>query len=67
MRIDKDKAVLDDEGCVKSFTLLVGGKDFFCNCGCNCFHKPDRNDLSVYSCNGCHKTYKRVDQPRKVC
>ena len=58
MAIDKTKAVLTEDGKIKSFTLIVGGKDFFCKCGCNCFHKPDRTDLNKYRCNSCDITYK---------
>lgn len=57
MSIDKTKAVLDEEGNVKSFVLIVGGEDFYCQCGCNCFHKPDKQRLSTYRCNGCTTTY----------
>lgn len=62
MRINKGEAVLNSDGEVKSFTLIVGGNDFFCSCGCNCFHKPDKTDLTVYACNGCGKKYKNASK-----
>lgn len=58
MAIDKTKAVLTEDGKIESFTLTVGGKSFRCQCGANCFHKPDRNDLDKYRCNSCNTTYQ---------
>lgn len=58
--IDKYKnAVKLEDGSVEAFVLTVEGKDFFCECGCNVFHKPNIDDLSIYGCNGCNRKYKR--------
>lgn len=57
--IDKfENAIKDSDGNVESFTLTVGGKDFFCRCGCNVLYKPNKNDLSIYKCNCCGTTFK---------
>ena len=58
MKTDKSKAVLNEDGDVKTFILTVGGSDYTCKGGCNCFHKPFKDDLSIYRCNGCSTTYK---------
>lgn len=55
--------VKTEDGKIESFTLVVGGEDFFCRCGCNCFHKPDKLDLNKYRCNVCDTTYRRKLRP----
>lgn len=46
-------------GQVEQFIVnTVGGHSFFCQCGCNVFHKPDRTDLDVYQCNSCGTRYR---------
>lgn len=54
---DNGGAVLNDDGSLKNFVLTVGGKPFRCSCGCNCFHKPDREDPDAYECNACETRY----------
>lgn len=46
-------AVLRDDGRLHEFTLKVAGRRFFCDCGCNVFHKPDRSQTELYECNAC--------------
>ena len=46
-------AVLREDGRLHEFTLKIAGKCFFCNCDCNVFHKPDRNQPELYECNAC--------------
>lgn len=58
MQIDKTKAVLNEDGTVKSFILEVGGKPFNCQCQANCFHKPFKESPGIYRCNSCGMTYK---------
>jgi len=43
---------------VKSHMIKIGGKRFYCECGCNCFHKPDLEDEFIYKCNACNSVYK---------
>lgn len=62
MNFDKTKAVLDEDGNIKSFVLTIGGEDFHCQCGCNCFHKPDKDCLTTYRCNGCGTTYGKSNK-----
>lgn len=40
----------------KNITVKIGGKPFYCNCGCNVFHHPD-NNLNLYKCNACENIY----------
>ncbi|QAX98282.1 hypothetical protein EcSzw1_67 [Escherichia phage EcSzw_1] len=59
---DKFKnAVRTEDGKVESFTLKVGGKPFHCRCGANCFHKPNKDDLELYTCNSCDTWYHSGD------
>lgn len=52
-------AVLNDDGTVKSFTISCHGEYIYCSiCGANCFHKPNKEDLSIYKCNTCDTKYK---------
>jgi predicted SprT family Zn-dependent metalloprotease len=50
--------VLHDDGTLHNFTLRVGGKPYRCACGCNVFHKPDREDLGLYQCNACEQQFE---------
>ena len=55
----KDCTPLMENGTLKEFILKINGKSFNCNCncGCNVFHKPDKNNLSLYKCNCCNREY----------
>lgn len=55
---DKQIPVLNDDGTLHNFTLKIGGKLYCCKCGCNVFHKPDRNNLDMYQCNGCESQFE---------
>lgn len=46
------------DGKVADFTVRIGGKPFFCDCGCNVFHKPDDENLHLYQCNACGTQYQ---------
>ena len=50
-------AVCNDDGTLRNFTLRIDGKSFRCECGCNVFHKPDRNNVNLYKCNGCGQEF----------
>jgi hypothetical protein len=52
------RAVLHDDGTLHNFILRVGGKPYRCACGCNVFHKPDREDLGLYQCNACEQQFE---------
>lgn len=60
--IDKSKAVLDEDGNVKTITLKVAGKSFRCRCRANCFHHQDKENLNVYTCNSCGTSYEAKDK-----
>ena len=50
-------AVKLPDGSLHQFTLRVGGKAFRCACGCNVFHKPNKENLDLFECNGCGEQY----------
>jgi len=59
--IDYEKAVLHDDGTLHEFTVSISGEHYHCpNCGVNVFHKPDRENLNIYRCNGCGTTFKAL-------
>lgn len=35
---------------ILNFTLKVAGKPFRCSCGCNVFHKPEKENPEKYEC-----------------
>lgn len=41
----------------RCYTLRIDGNSFRCECGCNVFHKPDKNDANLYMCNGCGQRF----------
>lgn len=55
--MNKEEPVLNEDGTIRSYVLTVAGKDFFCKCGCNCFHKPDKTRPEVFECNSCQIRY----------
>lgn len=60
--MNKEEPVTTEDGKIESFTLRVGGKDFFCKCGSNCFHKPDKTRLNVFECNSCQIRYGAISK-----
>ena len=50
-----------EDGHIETFILTVGGEDFSCKCGGNCFHKPDATRLNVYECNSCKTRFKSLE------
>lgn len=46
-------AVKLEDGKLANFTMKIKGKPFYCQCGCNVFHKPDKGNLERYKCNCC--------------
>lgn len=60
--IDKERAVLNEDGDVKTIVLKVAGKSFRCRCGANCFHHPDKENLDLYTCNSCGTSYEAKDK-----
>lgn len=60
-KTDYSKAVLNEDGTLHNFILTIQGTNYRCpieNCGCNVFHKPDRDDLNIYRCNSCGTTFE---------
>jgi hypothetical protein len=49
----KTEPLLNSDGTLHQFILKIDGKRYFCECKCNVFHKPDKNNLDLYQCNGC--------------
>lgn len=49
--------VLNEDGTIKNFMPMINGKSFRCECGANCFIKPDSNRLDLFQCNGCETRY----------
>jgi hypothetical protein len=52
------KPVSHPDGRLHEFMLRVGGKRFFCPCGCNVFHKPDNREPELYQCNCCNTQFQ---------
>ena len=48
-----DNPVLNEDGSLHQWTLKVEGEPYRCKCGCNVFHKPDKEKLKGQCC---HKT-----------
>lgn len=59
MTEDKFKdAVKHENGDPKNFTIKLKGKPFRCDCKCNVFHKPNKENLNQYKCNSCGTVYE---------
>lgn len=37
--------------------VMIGGRSFYCPCGCNVFNHPKQDDLALYECNACGERY----------
>jgi len=48
------------DGSLNEFMVRIGGKSYRCGCGCNVFHKPDKDDLDLYECNACGQQFEAV-------
>lgn len=55
---DFKNAVKNDDGTLANFTLNLDGKKYRCVCGCNVFHKPDKEKPEIYRCNSCGYTFE---------
>lgn len=54
-----ENAVKNEDGSLyNTWVKLPDGKRFRCDCGCELFHKPDKNDLDLYCCNSCGTHYR---------
>ena len=53
-----DNPVLNEDGSLHQFTLNIEGKPYRCKCGCNVFHKPNKEKLMVYQCNSCKEIFE---------
>lgn len=53
-----ENAVKLPNGDVENFTIRLDGKKYHCHCGCNCFHKPEKNRLDIFRCNACGETFE---------
>lgn len=67
---DELKPVLLPDGSLHQYTISIEGNFFFCECGCNVFHKPDDRNLNKYKCNSCGRqavmpeTYENLQKER---
>ena len=50
--------VLLPGGELQQFTLRIASKPYRCPCGCNVFHKPNRENVGLYECNGCEQQFE---------
>lgn len=51
----------EEDGSLKQFMFRnyqLSGRSFYCECGCNVFHRPDRENLDLYKCNCCWREYE---------
>lgn len=56
---DESEPVRMEDGSVENFTVRkTNGTLYRCSCGANVFHKPDRENLDIYRCNGCGKEFE---------
>lgn len=56
-----DKApqpVRNADGSLENFLLRIAGQPYRCQCRCNVFHKPDRENLELYECNSCGEQFE---------
>lgn len=51
--MNPENPVTNGDGRVKEFFIRLTSGVFFCECGCNVFHKPDDKRLEIYKCNSC--------------
>jgi hypothetical protein len=40
----------------------LSGQSFYCECGCNVFHRPDHKNLDLYQCNCCERQFEAYDE-----
>lgn len=52
-----ENALKNEDGTLKNVMPKVAGSFFYCSCGCNVFHHPDKEDLDLYQCNSCGTQY----------
>lgn len=53
----KTEPLLNSDGKLHEFTLKVNRKRFFCDCGCNVFHKPNKDIDDLFQCNACDQKF----------
>ena len=53
----QEEPLLRDDGDLYQTTLKVEGKSYFCKCGCNVFHHPNKRNLNLYACNACNQRF----------
>jgi hypothetical protein len=53
--------LLHEDGTLHQFMPKVNGVTFRCECGCNVFHKPDKDDPELFECNSCQTWYRGED------
>ena len=56
--INYENAVKHEDGSLHNFTVRIKGGNFSCGCGCNVFHKPDKENLDLYKCNSCGSEFE---------
>lgn len=60
MKGEYENAVRTSDGEVESFFLKIGGVNWRCECGSNCLHKPDKENLNLFKCNGCGLEFEAI-------
>lgn len=50
--------LVDENGKLIESMIKLDGKPFRCECGCNVFHRPDRDAPEIYQCNCCDNTFE---------
>jgi len=56
-RIRFNEPLLKEDGSLHQVMLKIAGKPYRCHCGCNVFHHPDKENLSLYECNSCKAVF----------
>lgn len=56
-RIKLNGPLLKEDGSLHQSTLKFNGVRYRCRCGCNVFHHPDKECLSLYECNSCKEVF----------
>ena len=60
--LKETEPLLNQNGSLYNVMAKVKGEAFRCECGCNVFHHPDKDDLSKYECNSCEARYTGLEE-----
>ncbi len=58
MVINYDNAVKTADGKLDNFMIRLSEKPYRCECGCNVFHKPNKDRMDIFRCNSCGVTFE---------